>query len=328
MAARASLTLSLFKLHTPLIYLTMFDLPNAKRCASSHISNQSTNYNSIRRDDVHHQPSSGSPSRSPSPPAEEYQDGHERLGRLLNFDTAFLNESTPQESRAEDQNREDGGEEEQEEEFEFRLFGPSTQKPQSTEHGHHTETVDENQPTQKLRIRLRSPTPGPIDSSQGRFVRPSRGWEYHFTTPRLLFSSTTTAEESAYAEKKRQFEDVAITGAQLMGWSERAWPGCHYPWRVMHLKRENAKLPPGEKAVYLVDPPVKMEAKSRRKPGKKRRIQLRKREIAAEQAKETDAEKRNRKNRERKIKRRQKAREMKAAGQAVEEESIAGSATS
>lgn len=94
------------------------------------------------------------------------------------------------------------------------------------------------------------------------------------------------------------------------------------------MKRENAKLPPGEKAVYLVDPPVKMEAKSRRKPGKKRRIQLRKREIAAEQAKETDAEKRNRKNRERKIKRRQKAREMKAAGQAVEEESIAGSATS
>lgn len=65
-------------------------------------------------------------------------------------------------------------------------------------------------------------------------------------------------------------------------------------------------------AVYVTDTPIR-SPKSRKKPGKKRRVQLRKRVTAAETAKEADAEKRNRKNRERKIKRRQKAREMKAA---------------
>lgn len=57
--------------------------------------------------------------------------------------------------------------------------------------------------------------------------------------------------------------------------------------------------------------------KSRKKPGKKRRIQLRKRADIAKAAQETEAEKRNRKNRERKIKRRQKAREQKAAAAGV-----------
>ena len=68
------------------------------------------------------------------------------------------------------------------------------------------------------------------------------------------------------------------------------------------------------KDIYAVEQPGRMSApKTRTKPGKKRRIQLRKKSAAAETAKQTDAEKRNRKNREKKIKRRQKAREMKAA---------------
>lgn len=72
-------------------------------------------------------------------------------------------------------------------------------------------------------------------------------------------------------------------------------------------------------AVYVTDPPIR-SPKSRKKPGKKRRVQLRKRVTAAETAKEADAEKRNRKNRERKIKRRQKAREMKAAAATADED--------
>lgn len=63
---------------------------------------------------------------------------------------------------------------------------------------------------------------------------------------------------------------------------------------------------------YIAGPPER-EPLSRKKPGKKRRIQLRKRTAVAERAKETEAEKRNRKNREKKIKRRQKARDQKAA---------------
>lgn len=52
-------------------------------------------------------------------------------------------------------------------------------------------------------------------------------------------------------------------------------------------------------------------------------MQLRKRIVAAQVAKENDAEKRTRKNRERKLKRRQKAREQKAAAAGVNIEEIA-----
>lgn len=94
-------------------------------------------------------------------------------------------------------------------------------------------------------------------------------------------------------------------------------PGCHLPWRIIHLKGQHTKLPKDPStpapAIYITDPPTTRTPKSHKKPGKKRRIQLRKRVTAAETAKLADAEKRNRKNRERKIKRRQKAREQKAA---------------
>ncbi len=87
---------------------------------------------------------------------------------------------------------------------------------------------------------------------------------------------------------------------------------------MLHLKREHTKLPKEEKGAtpsataYIAGTPER-EPLSRKKPGKKRRIQLRIRAAAAERAKETEAEKRNRKNREKKIKRRQKARDQKAA---------------
>lgn len=95
-------------------------------------------------------------------------------------------------------------------------------------------------------------------------------------------------------------------------------PGCHFPWRVIHLKAQDTKRGSGSKStpVYVVDPATRTNPKSRKKPGKKRRVQLRKRGAAAEEKKLSETEKRNRKNRERKIKRRQKAREMKAAATA------------
>lgn len=84
---------------------------------------------------------------------------------------------------------------------------------------------------------------------------------------------------------------------------------------MTRLKRHQTKLPPKSTdiPVYLVeDAPSTKSPLTRKKPGKKRRVQLRKKVQAAKVSQENEAEKRNRKNRERKIKRRQKAREEKA----------------
>lgn len=80
-------------------------------------------------------------------------------------------------------------------------------------------------------------------------------------------------------------------------------------------------MPPKDKDVpiYVVEgAPLKKSPKTRKKPGKKRRVILRKRAAAVEASKVADAEKRTRKNRERKIKRRAKAREEKAAAKGVD----------
>jgi hypothetical protein len=85
---------------------------------------------------------------------------------------------------------------------------------------------------------------------------------------------------------------------------------------VIRLKRHQTKVPSAHKTVpvYVVEGALPTKSpKTRKKPGKKRRVQLRNKVKAAEIAKENEAEKRTRKNRERKIKRRQKAREEKAA---------------
>ena len=107
----------------------------------------------------------------------------------------------------------------EEEEFEFRLFGSSSQK---------AKKPDELS-TQKLRIRLRSPTPGPVDPSQGRFVRPFRGWEYYFTTPSLLSPSPASTEETdpdCVIERREQFKGVAVAGTEVLRWArEQAWVG-------------------------------------------------------------------------------------------------------
>lgn len=174
-------------------------------------------------------------------------------------------------------------------------------------------------------------------------MNPFRGWQYYFTNPGLLSGSKENGdgdEDDEVELKRRQFEDVAVTGEHMLDWaSVQPWvstllpqylsiafvsnkvsqPGCHLPWRIIHLKRQHTKLPKDPAAptpattVYTTDPPTTRTPKSHKKPGKKRRIQLRKRVTAAETAKLADSEKRNRKNRERKIKRRQKAREQKAA---------------
>ncbi|KAL4780444.1 hypothetical protein BJX76DRAFT_338075, partial [Aspergillus varians] len=285
----------------------MFDLPGAKR---------------VRRDELL---SRNSSSRSPSPSAESaIPDAQKRLSALLNFDIA---PSTTTAATEPQDLRNDNEDEEQE--FEFRLFSapaPAPRLPGSDDKDAQKPgdiTTDGTDGAQKLRIRLRSPTPTAAGSGEGRFVNPFRGWDYYFSTPGLLSGETNTVDEDAgVLLKKKQFEDVAVSGEEMEKLSGVSWPGCHLPWRVIHLKREHTKLPKDEKGtvsvatVCVVDPPER-EPLSRKKPGKKRRIQLRKRAVVADRTKESEAEKRNRKNREKKLKRRQKAREQKAAAAAA-----------
>ena len=264
---------------------------------------------------------------------------------MLDLDGLIGGETTRNDAQEEQPAPETGDNEEEEQEFEFRLFSAPTKPKETTakaqESSKDTKTKENTDNkkqgsggTQKLRIRLRSPTPVP---GEGRLVKAFRGWEYYFSTPSLLGQPESGDQ---LAEKTRQFEDMAVTGQQVIASSKSPWvsysqswvlslhcletnnykPGCDLPWRVIHLKRHQTKLPPKSQQlpVYVVEgaPPAK-SPKTRKKPGKKRRLQLRKRVATAQAAQETEAEKRNRKNRERKIKRRQKAREEKAAAAAA-----------
>ncbi|KAJ5226072.1 hypothetical protein N7468_007297 [Penicillium chermesinum] len=287
----------------------MFDLPSAKR---------------VRRDEVR----STESSRSASPVDEsDFQDAHARLGKLLNLD-GLLQEDGSSKGATDAPPPTSDEKEDEEQEFEFRLFSapakpkdsipsredaadqPASKKPTGDE-------KKEPSGTQKLRIRLRSPTPG-AGGSEGRFVKSFRGWQYYFSTPSLYDPKEKNVSTEQYeSERRRQFEDMAITGEHVLGLPKsQPWPGCNLPWRVIHLKRHQTKLPPKstDVPVYVVEGALPSKSpKTRKKPGKKRRVQLRKRQAAAIAAQVEEAEKRTRKNRERKMKRRQKAREQKAA---------------
>ncbi|KAL4813562.1 hypothetical protein BDW67DRAFT_104479 [Aspergillus spinulosporus] len=281
----------------------MFDLPDAKR---------------VRRDDLLTRTSS---SPSPSPPPESLiPDAQKRLSALLDFDF-----NIPPAPEPETQGTKDNEPEEQE--FEFRLFSsapvPKASSTVQNESGVSTTAAAQSAP--KLRIRLRSPSPTALGSGEGGFVNPFRGWSYYFSTPALLTGTGTKGDEDVGAAlKRKQCEDVAVSGEDMVKLAGVPWPGCHLPWRVIRLKREHTKLPKEEKGTvkaepvttYIADIPERVPL-SRKKPGKKRRIQLRKKAAAAKRTKETEAEKRNRRNREKKIKRRQKAREAKAAAAAA-----------
>ncbi|KAF7595067.1 hypothetical protein BBP40_007270 [Aspergillus hancockii] len=278
----------------------MFALPNAKR---------------VRRDEI----LSPSSSRSSSPqPEDTLTSGYERLGALLNLDSLIQPEQQPGQADSQGVDKAQEQEEAEEQEFEFRLFSApardTTVHTQAKSAPKAGDEKNEGAGTQKLRIRLRSPTPGAGDLSDGQLVKSFRGWDYYFTAPGLL--SGSKEDDPQLAARRKRFEEVAVSGQQLGEWAKVPWPGCHLPWRVIRLKRHQTKLPRDLKdtftAVYVAEPQVR-DPKSRKKPGKKRRLQLRKRNTAAAQAKQTEAEKRNRKNRERKIKRRQKARDIKAA---------------
>jgi hypothetical protein len=117
--------------------------------------------------------------------------------------------------------------EDEEQEFEFRLFSApakakdTTTKPQAE--GTSTKSKDaegekQNGGTQKLRIRLRSPSPS-TNPAEGRFVKAFRGWQYYFSTP-SLFGLKDTEDAQQAEERRRQFEDMAVSGEHMTTWAK------------------------------------------------------------------------------------------------------------
>lgn len=173
---------------------------------------------------------SPSSSRSPSPADEsDLQDAHARLGKLLDLDGLIGPDTTNQDTQY--QNTGTGpADDDEEQEFEFRLFSaPSksadtaakTQKESDKAGKANDKDVGdkkvESGGTQKLRIRLRSPTPVPGD---GKFVKAFRGWEYYFSTPTLLGQPENEEQQTM---KTRQFEDMALDGQQVMELAKAPW---------------------------------------------------------------------------------------------------------
>lgn len=172
------------------------------------------------------------------------------MGQLLNLDSLLAGVDAA--ADADDQNtnqKETNEDEDEEQEFEFRLFSAPTTTQKSTTAT--TENVkdeaqtkpsggDKKETTQKLRIRLNSPTPGPADLSEGRFVKPFRGWEYYFTVPGLLAGSEDVDDQVANANlelKRRQFENVAVTGQNVMEWATVPWVSTFLSiWLIYGLK--------------------------------------------------------------------------------------------
>lgn len=192
----------------------------------------------VRRDEVQ----SPASSREPSPVDEaDLQDAHARLGKLLDLD-GLIGLNTATEDKDAISQPPDGNNDEDEQEFEFRLFSAPTKPKDTTTKEQGTtdrQPVDSNGAkisgariedkttgTQKLRIRLRSPTPsrGP---SEGRFVKAFRGWQYYFSTPSLLGLEENESVKETIAEQRRQFEDMAVTGEHITSWA-KAQPWVSY----------------------------------------------------------------------------------------------------
>ncbi|EEH47525.2 uncharacterized protein PADG_03609 [Paracoccidioides brasiliensis Pb18] len=307
----------------------MFDLPDAKR---------------VRREDLRDRHSS---SRSPSPVERitaTYAANTLRdiFSSIETYTPPDLKESRPAVDLEHIQD------EEEEQEFEFRLFhsaalparkGSTDQKPgdggkiaNRPVDGVHMSPKEHNEAAdagiQRFRIRLRSPTPAARDE-KGEFVIPFRGWEYYFSNPEWIKRKSAVKQGEGQRFEldtpgRERFIDAAVSGKSIIEHSKNGpWPGCHLPWRVIHLK---TIAPSRKKDKGLSDPAqaanatlinmssaVEKVPKSKKKPGKRRRIAIRRRLATAKIAEEADREKRARRNREKKIKRRQKEKEKKAA---------------
>lgn len=199
--------------------------------------------------------------------------------------------------------------EEQEEEFEFRLFSTAKTGPQKVVLEHDEDSALQNQ--------------------EGGLVVPNRPASFY------LAGELTPEQRASYSS-------AAITAEDIYAMSKtRAW-GLEVPWRVKKITLSKSKtrtLSRGS-SDSLTTLPVQEEEqlRKRKRPGKKRRVLLRtkdkakkEQQAAAEKQKmskeEHLKEKKKRLNREKKLKRRQKDKEKKhaqAAGNQMQEGNAEG----
>jgi hypothetical protein len=145
------------------------------------------------------------------------ENGYERLRQLLDFDPLAFSGPSRNEQTI-DADKEGAGALGQE--FDFRLFAVSMHNDNKlgieTNEGPGCKTEKLNDGTRKLQIY--SPSPEPVIPSEGKFVVPYRGWQYYFTTSSVLSGGSVGIHTSL---KRREYEDVAVTGEQLLNWEKR-----------------------------------------------------------------------------------------------------------
>ncbi|EHY60077.1 hypothetical protein HRR83_006436 [Exophiala dermatitidis] len=212
--------------------------------------------------------------------------------------------------------------EEEEQEYQFRLFTTSS-KPKTGQQPS-TTTTTTTTTTTKPTIRLsRTPSPVPeglslsLSLDKAHFINPSRPETYYFTA---------SLPQETIQILRRQYTEAALsTNDILVRAKATKWPGTSLPWRVIHVKKaadrtkkssSQSNDDPGKVTVNVDGSTVKSKSKS--KPGKKRRIVLRRRlakkaEFAAQAqvAELTEKEKRTRRNREKKVKRKEREKRKK-----------------
>ncbi|KAK3903757.1 hypothetical protein C8A05DRAFT_32496 [Staphylotrichum tortipilum] len=244
----------------------------------------------VRREDLY-----SSPDRDSSPEVEDSVAATElraKLNARLSSLFALDAQPAPTTDEPESQDQEQDQDQDEPAEFAFRLFSTPA------------ETTTAAAEVQKVVL-------APDDEA-----------EMPYTGPALSQRPLSSYIRGPLSPREQeQFFQAAVTGADVHAWAGwRAW-GLEVPWRVTKIsvvlgKGQQAK--PGVVGVGGV-----VEKKKGKRPGKKSRIVLRKREKAKKEAVEAAGkqkvskeehlkEKKKRLNRERKLKRRQKEREKKA----------------
>ncbi|KAM4056112.1 hypothetical protein HRG_003034 [Hirsutella rhossiliensis] len=261
----------------------MFDLPDAKR---------------VRREDINESLGSGWLNSSD----DEGIDGelHAQIGEALGLNLGILSppSPSPKEIRAKNEafnSRPSGdaqargetvAEESQDEdlgEFEFRLFSTAGSK---------------------ARVVLQSE-----NEAQGEGSIVARRPSSYYLVPRLP------------TELRRQYKFAALSGEDVLARSQqRSW-GLELPWKVTHITAAATASSPNAKSTSATGAVAESsESAGRKRPGKKTRIALRKRDRARKltEEKQMDKEehlkdKKKRLNRAKKLRRRAKDKEKKAS---------------
>jgi hypothetical protein len=273
----------------------MFDLPDAKRCVLRSIPSSpkknitSDTLHRVRREELYDASSDrhSSPEREHEADAELRAKLNARLSNLLslNLDTPAQPENTNDETQP--PNEEGGPDQDgagEAEEFEFRLFSTST-------------------------------------AAAPKVVLAAEEDDVPFSGPALSQRPISHYIRGELAPHEReQFQRAAVTAQDVVAWAgQRAW-GLEVPWRVTQITVtvKGAGHQQQQQGVAAA------EKKKTKRPGKKSRIVLRKREKVRKEAEaaleklkmskeEHLKEKKKRLNREKKLKRRLKEKEKKMA---------------